>query len=164
MTAEIPEFINAEGNVKSAFVPTDGILSLAAGLAVYTLETQTKLATCDYALNSTDPPCEIFKEAAYPLLGIAAMLDSVVAYVIVRAASWDLQTAMRWLTGSLNGASQTKMVPLLILLLPSIAERRTRALPRLQLGFTDPWAVAIGAAAEPISRTFDPRFSAILKR
>jgi hypothetical protein len=28
---------------------------------------------------------------------------------------------------------------------------------------TDPWAVALGAAAEPISRAFDPRFSAILK-
>ena len=37
-------------------------------------------------------------------IGVAAMLDSVVAYVIVRAAGWDLQTAMRWLTGSLNGA------------------------------------------------------------
>lgn len=48
-------------------------------------------------------------------------------------------------------------------LLPSIADRRGRALPRLQLGMTDPWSVALGAAAEPISRAFDPRFSAILK-
>ncbi len=48
-------------------------------------------------------------------------------------------------------------------LLPSIAEHRGRRLPRLQLGMTDPWAVALGAAAEPISRAFDPRFSAILK-
>jgi predicted NBD/HSP70 family sugar kinase len=48
-------------------------------------------------------------------------------------------------------------------LLPSIANRRGRALPRLQLGMTDPWSVALGAAAEPISRAFDPRFSAILK-
>jgi len=48
-------------------------------------------------------------------------------------------------------------------LLPSIANRPGRALPRLQLGMTDPWSVALGAAAEPISRAFDPRFSAILK-
>jgi predicted NBD/HSP70 family sugar kinase len=48
-------------------------------------------------------------------------------------------------------------------LLPSISERRARTLPRLQLGITDPWTVALGAAAEPISRAFDPRFSAILK-
>jgi predicted NBD/HSP70 family sugar kinase len=48
-------------------------------------------------------------------------------------------------------------------LLPSNAERRDRTLPRLQLGMTDSWSVALGAAAEPISRAFDPRFSAILK-
>lgn len=48
-------------------------------------------------------------------------------------------------------------------LLPSIADRTGRALPRLQLGMTDPWSVALGAAAEPIGRAFDPRFSAILK-
>ncbi|RVC72239.1 ROK family protein, partial [Mesorhizobium sp. M2A.F.Ca.ET.046.02.1.1] len=48
-------------------------------------------------------------------------------------------------------------------LLPSIADQPARRLPRLQLGTTDPWAIAVGAAAEPISRAFDPRFSAILK-
>lgn len=46
---------------------------------------------------------------------------------------------------------------------PSIANRPDRTLPRLQLGITDPWSIALGAAAEPISRAFDPRFSAILK-
>lgn len=35
--------------------------------------------------------------------------------------------------------------------------------PRLQAGLADPWSVALGAAAEPIARAFDPRFSAILK-
>jgi len=48
-------------------------------------------------------------------------------------------------------------------LLPSIADRPGRNLPRLQLGTTDPWSIAIGAAAAPISRAFDPLFSAILK-
>ncbi len=48
-------------------------------------------------------------------------------------------------------------------LLPSLSSRPDRAIPRFQLGMTDPWAVALGAAAEPISRAFDPRFSAILK-
>jgi iron complex transport system permease protein len=38
-------------------------------------------------------------------IGVAAMLDSVVAYVIVRSSVWDLQSAMRWLTGSLNAAT-----------------------------------------------------------
>ena len=45
----------------------------------------------------------------------------------------------------------------------SIAHRPQRSLPRLQLGITDPWSIALGAAAEPIGRAFDPRFSAILK-
>lgn len=47
------------------------------------------------------------------LVGIAvkAMLDSVVSYVIVRAAQWDLQVAMRWLTGSVNGATWEQVAP-----------------------------------------------------
>lgn len=45
----------------------------------------------------------------------------------------------------------------------SIANRDERHLPRLQIGLADRWSVALGAAAEPISRAFDPRFSAILK-
>jgi hypothetical protein len=48
--------------------------------------------------------------------------------------------------------------------LSSVSERQERfPQPRLQPGLGDPWAVALGAAAEPISRAFDPRFSAILK-
>jgi hypothetical protein len=50
-----------------------GIRLAASGLAVYTLETQTSLAVCDTAHSSQDPPCEVFKEAAYPLLGLAAI-------------------------------------------------------------------------------------------
>ena len=48
-------------------------------------------------------------------------------------------------------------------LLPSNAVRRDRTLARLTLGMFDPWAVALGAAVEPIGRAFDPRFAAILK-
>ena len=50
-----------------------GIRALSAGLAVYTLQTQTRLATCDTAHSSNEPPCEVFTEGAYPLLGIAAI-------------------------------------------------------------------------------------------
>ncbi len=48
-------------------------------------------------------------------------------------------------------------------LLPSVADRAARNLPRLTLGTADLWAVAQGAAMAPISRTFDPQFRAILK-
>jgi iron complex transport system permease protein len=47
-------------------------------------------------------------------IGISAMLDSVVLYALARAAEWDLQTAMRWLTGSLNGAAWTQVLPVAV--------------------------------------------------
>ncbi|NDW07371.1 ROK family transcriptional regulator [Jiella pacifica] len=58
---------------------------------------------------------------------------------------------------SLLDALRERMQPLL----PSHADRPGRELPRLTIGGADPWLVATGAAAEPIARTFDPRFSAI---
>ena len=48
-------------------------------------------------------------------------------------------------------------------LLPSVAHRRERERPRLTLGATGLWSAALGAAMQPISRTFDPQFAAILK-
>ena len=48
-------------------------------------------------------------------------------------------------------------------LLPSVAHRRERAQPRLTVGATGLWSAALGAAMQPISRTFDPQFGAILK-
>lgn len=47
-------------------------------------------------------------------IGFAAMLQSIVAYVLSRAAAWDLQTAMQWLTGSLNGATWQSVTPLAV--------------------------------------------------
>jgi iron complex transport system permease protein len=37
-------------------------------------------------------------------IGIGAMLDSVVGYALTRASEYDVQEAVRWLTGSLNSA------------------------------------------------------------
>jgi predicted NBD/HSP70 family sugar kinase len=55
------------------------------------------------------------------------------------------------------------MVSSLEPLLPSVAHRRERQRPRLTLGATGLWSAALGAAMQPISRTFDPQFTAILK-
>jgi predicted NBD/HSP70 family sugar kinase len=55
------------------------------------------------------------------------------------------------------------MVTSLEPLLPSVAHRRERQHPRLTLGATGLWSAALGAAMQPISRTFDPQFAAILK-
>ena len=43
------------------------------------------------------------------------------------------------------------------------AERAIERLDSAVDGMADPWSVALGAAAGPISRSFDPRFAAILK-
>ncbi|HEY1382520.1 MAG TPA: ROK family transcriptional regulator [Dongiaceae bacterium] len=55
------------------------------------------------------------------------------------------------------------MVASLEPLLPSFADRRDRQHPRLTVGATGLWSAALGAAMQPISRTFDPQFGAILK-
>jgi hypothetical protein len=47
-------------------------------------------------------------------------------------------------------------------LLPSLGHRPGRTRPRLIIGTAGPWAVAIGAATEPIARTYAPRFQALL--
>ncbi|MGZ6733640.1 MAG: FecCD family ABC transporter permease [Nocardioides sp.] len=81
-------------------------------------------------------------------IGIAAMLDSVVSWVLVRASQWDLQTAMRWLTGSLNAASWELVVPLLavVLLVVPVLLAQSRPLELLQLG--DDTAAALGVRVE----------------
>jgi iron complex transport system permease protein len=47
-------------------------------------------------------------------IGMAAMLDAAVTYVLSEAAVWDLQSALRWLAGSLNGATWQTVLPLAV--------------------------------------------------
>jgi iron complex transport system permease protein len=81
-------------------------------------------------------------------IGVAAMLDSVTAYVISRAGQWDLQEALRWLTGSLNGASWQQVAPALLALvvLAPMLLGQSRNLASLQLG--DDTAAALGVRVE----------------
>jgi iron complex transport system permease protein len=77
-------------------------------------------------------------------IGIAAMLHSVVSYVLTRAAAWDIQAALQWLSGSLNGASWERVAPLAIavlVLVPLLVSQR-RDLDTLRLG--DDAAAALG--------------------
>lgn len=45
-------------------------------------------------------------------IGLASMLQSITSYMLARAAEWDIQRAMQWLTGSLNGAAWEQLAPL----------------------------------------------------
>ena len=77
-------------------------------------------------------------------IGVAAMLDSAVTYVLSRAAAWDLQTAMQWLTGSLNGATWSGILPLAAssaVMVPLLLSQ-SRGLGMLRLG--DDTATSLG--------------------
>jgi iron complex transport system permease protein len=43
-------------------------------------------------------------------IGLASMLQSITSYMLARAAEWDIQRAMQWLTGSLSGASWEQLL------------------------------------------------------
>ncbi|WP_263120405.1 iron chelate uptake ABC transporter family permease subunit [Cellulomonas fimi] len=83
-------------------------------------------------------------------IGVAAMLESVTSYVLSKAPRWELQEAMRWLTGSLNGSSWSDVLPVLIALavLGPVLVGQSRNLAQLQLG--DDTASALGV---PVERT-----------
>ncbi|WP_156761921.1 FecCD family ABC transporter permease [Microbacterium karelineae] len=81
-------------------------------------------------------------------IGIGAMLESVVAYLIQRAAEWDVAVAMRWLTGSLNGSRMESLPPLalaVVVLVPVVLVL-SRSLGALELG--DASATALGVRVD----------------
>ena len=77
-------------------------------------------------------------------IGVSAMLDSFIAYVLTRAPSWDLAEAMRWLTGSVNGAQLSQALPMLasLAVFGGLLVSRSRDLESLRLG--DDTAAALG--------------------
>lgn len=81
-------------------------------------------------------------------IAVAAMLDSVVSYVLVRAAVWDVQVAMRWLTGSLNAATWDRVLPLAVacVVLIPVLLTQARSLAVMQQG--DDSATALGVSVE----------------
>lgn len=82
-------------------------------------------------------------------IGISAMLMSVVSFVLSQAAVWDLATATRWLSGSLNGATWERTLPVVIscaVMLPFLAVQSHR-LYLLRLGDDSASALGISVAA-----------------
>lgn len=77
-------------------------------------------------------------------IGLAAMLNSVVSYLLSRADEWDIQAAMRWLTGSLNGSTWERVWPLAVawLVVLALFALNARGLTMLMLG--DDSAASLG--------------------
>ena len=83
-------------------------------------------------------------------IGIAAMLNSLTSYVLSQANHWDLQTVMRWLSGSLNGADWTRAAPVLAGLAVGapLLLSQSRGLGALRLG--DELATGLGVETERV--------------
>lgn len=81
-------------------------------------------------------------------IGVSAMLESLTSYVLSKAPQWELQEAMRWLTGSLNGTGWRDALPVLaaLVVLGPLLLSRSRDLAQLQLG--DDTASALGVRVE----------------
>lgn len=81
-------------------------------------------------------------------IGIAAMLQSLIDWVLNQAGQWDLQEAMRWLTGSLNNSSWDQVLPVLgaLVVLAPVLLSRSRDLRATQLG--DDAAQALGVRVD----------------
>ena len=85
-------------------------------------------------------------------IGTSAMLESVIAYILSTAPAWNLQEAMRWLTGSVNGAQLGQALPLFLCLLVfgGLLLSRSRDLEALRLGEDTASALGVRVAATRI--------------
>ncbi|GAA3901914.1 FecCD family ABC transporter permease [Microbacterium invictum] len=81
-------------------------------------------------------------------IGVGAMLDAVVGFILLRAAVWDLSVAARWMTGSLNGSRMEDVPPLAIavIVLVPVVLILGRDLRALELG--DASAIALGVRVD----------------
>ncbi|KTS09611.1 FecCD family ABC transporter permease [Microbacterium testaceum] len=81
-------------------------------------------------------------------IGVAAMCQAVVSYVIARAAEYDLPAAMRWITGNLNDATWDRALPVMVavLVLGPVVLALSGRLEILRMG--DETAAAVGLPVE----------------
>jgi len=81
-------------------------------------------------------------------IGVAAMCQAIVSYVISRAAEWDLPAAMRWITGDLNDATWDRALPVAaaVVVLAPVLLVLARRLELLRMG--DDTAAAVGLPVE----------------
>ena len=81
-------------------------------------------------------------------IGVAAMLQGALYWVLLQAGAWDYQYVLRWLTGSLNGTTWSEVVVTgsAVAVLGPVLLGRTRALTAVQLG--DDAASSLGVRVE----------------
>lgn len=77
-------------------------------------------------------------------IGVSAMIESFIAYLLSQANSWDLQEAMRWLAGSVNSVQLHQALPLLcsLAIFGGLLLHRGKDIEALRLG--EDTAAALG--------------------
>ncbi|WP_017586077.1 FecCD family ABC transporter permease [Nocardiopsis ganjiahuensis] len=142
-----PDIIGISAGASAAATFAIVVLSLdGAGVSVFAIAAGLGVALVIYALS--------YKGGVSGTrliligIGVAAMLDSITSYILDRAATWDFQEAMRWLTGSLNGASWNATLPVVVALavLAPMLLGLSGNLSALQLG--DDTASALGVRVD----------------
>ncbi len=142
-----PDIIGISAGASTAAAFAIVTLSLSgAGVSVFAITVGLGVALLIYVLSYRDGVAGT--RLILIGIGIAAMLESLTAYILSRAAEWDLQEATRWLTGSLNNAGWNDVLPTLVafVVLAPVLLARGRDLEMLQLG--DDAASALGVRVE----------------
>lgn len=81
-------------------------------------------------------------------IGMQAMLDAVISYLIIKSSQQDIAGALRWLSGSLNGSKMSDVIPLIIItaILTPIIIAFGKQLSMLELG--DQMAMSLGVSID----------------
>ncbi len=146
------------------------VMSLTRNTAGQTLEGETSLTALAGFLGASNPSSletyELIERALAdndPRIGgwIERVAPRLRQAVQIIESVFDPDTII--FGGELPKDLLDRLIPALEPLFGSVANRPGRVLPRLLSGEADRWAVALGAASEPISREFDPRLAAMLK-
>ncbi|MEU1887544.1 iron chelate uptake ABC transporter family permease subunit [Micromonospora sp. WMMD987] len=142
-----PDIIGISSAASAAAAFAIIVLGLGeTGVSVFAIVAALGVAVLIYLLSFTDGVTGT--RLVLIGIGIAAMLNSVTAYVLDQAGQWDLQAATRWLNGSLNGSTWDETVPVLVALAVCgpLLLSQARSLTMLQLG--DDTAAALGTRRE----------------
>lgn len=138
-----PDIIGISSGASAAAVFAIVVLSLKGPIvSVFAVVAGLGVALSVYALSSRNGVAGT--RLILVGIGVSAMLESVIAYILSTAPAWNLQEAMRWLTGSVNGAQLSQVLPLLLglAIFGGLLLSRQRDLEALRLG--DDTAAALG--------------------
>lgn len=138
-----PDIIGISWGASAAAVFAIVVLSLKGSIvSIFAVGGGMGIALLVYALSSRNGAAGT--RLILVGIGVSAMLESFIAYILSQAPAWTLQEAVRWLTGSVNGAQLGQALPLLMAftVFGALLLSRTRDLEALRLG--DDTAAALG--------------------